>query len=58
MTKAQQKEAARLLKLIASEFTSDPMSVQCFDITAIVRPTIKLAEELSSESSSATRGEK
>lgn len=47
MTKAQQQEAARLLELIASEFISDPMSVQCFDITAIVKPVIKLAEELS-----------
>ena len=39
------KEAMRLLSLIAAEFKSDPMSVQCFDIHSIVKPTIALVEK-------------
>ena len=30
-----QLEAVRLLDIIAAEFTSDPMSVQCFDLRVV-----------------------
>ncbi len=45
MTEDQQKEAAVLLDLIAAEFESDPMSVQCFDLR-IVERVKALAKEL------------
>ena len=32
-----EKEAFRLLELINSEFQSDPMSVQCFDLRMVER---------------------
>ncbi len=32
------KEAWKLLDLIVAEFNRDPMSVQCFDLKAIVYP--------------------
>lgn len=49
LTEAQTEQSIRLIRLIAAEFKSDPMSVQCFDITYIVKPTIELAEELTTE---------
>ena len=36
----------RLLNLIVAEFESDPMSVQCFDLDAIVEPAKALVKEL------------
>ena len=32
-----EKEAMRVLALIVAEFTSDPMSVQCFDLRIVER---------------------
>ena len=37
-------EALRLLGLINAEWTSDPSSVACFDLDAIVRPVGELLE--------------
>ena len=34
---ANQDEAEKLIKLIAAEFNSDPMSVQCFDLRVVDR---------------------
>jgi hypothetical protein len=34
---AAQKEAEELIGLIAAEFESDPMSVQCFDLRIVER---------------------
>lgn len=39
-------ELLRLLDLIVMEFNSDPMSVQCFDLHAIVEPTKTLVAKL------------
>ncbi len=44
-----QREALRLLDLIVAEFKSDPMSVQCFDLNAIVRPATELVDKWNSE---------
>ena len=38
------REAVRLVKLVAAEFRSDPMSVQCFD-ARIVKRVIECAAE-------------
>ena len=40
------EEAARLLELVAFEFKSDPMSVQCFDLNVIVKPSIEITKRL------------
>lgn len=40
---AAQREAVDLLEIIAAEFKSDPMSVQCFD-ARIVKRAIECAE--------------
>jgi len=39
-------EMFHLLQLIVSEFESDPMSTQCFDLSAIVKPSIELIRKL------------
>lgn len=48
MTLAQQQEALSLLRLIDSEFRSDPKSTQCFDLR-IVQRVAALVETLSWE---------
>jgi len=42
-------EMYRLFRLIVAEFESDPMSTQCFDLTAIVKPSIELVRRLKKE---------
>lgn len=44
--KQEHGELSRLLKLITSEFRSDPQSVQCFDLDSIVKPAIALVKKL------------
>lgn len=39
-------ECVRLLDLVVAEFKSDPMSVQCFDLNAIVSPSIETIDRL------------
>ncbi len=39
-------ELYRLLDLIVMEFTSDPMSVACFDLDAIVEPAKAIVEKV------------
>ena len=39
-------EIARVSDLVNAEFQSDPMSVQCFDLTAIVHPLDTALERL------------
>jgi hypothetical protein len=44
-------DAYELLKIIDAEFRSDPMSVQCFDLTVVerVRRCIEAGERLNAE---------
>jgi hypothetical protein len=44
-----QRKALHLLDLIVAEFRSDPMSVQCFDLNAIVQPSHELVEKWNEE---------
>jgi len=39
-------EIARLADLVNAEFKSDPMSVQCFDLNAIVHPLDEALKKL------------
>jgi hypothetical protein len=49
MTSEEIKKAFTMLDLIVAEFRSDPMSVQCFDIKAIVAPSCKLIDKWNDE---------
>ena len=42
--KRQRDEALHLLGLIVAEWLSDPTSVMCFDLDAIVKPAEELVE--------------
>jgi hypothetical protein len=44
-----QREALHLLDLVVAEFRSDPMSVQCFDLGAIVHPAKALVDKWNEE---------
>ena len=39
------REAMRVLNLIVAEFTSDPMSVQCFDLRVVARAKEVIAKQ-------------
>lgn len=41
---ALRREAVQLLGLVVAEWTSDPMSVQCFDARTVKRATEVVAE--------------
>lgn len=43
------REAMRVLHLIVAEFTSDPMSVQCFDLRVVERAKEVIAKQKSWE---------